>query len=107
MYIYPCTSFYTVRACRIRFLLKLHVNRFHGAPERNGIQVVETDFCPATEGPYVSPNGALASSRFFNLFGTGGSHEDYLHPAELRLIAEWLDIGGQYYNDLGEAPEAN
>ena len=63
--------------------------------------------CPATEGPYVSPNGALASGRFFNLFGTGGSHEDYLHPAELRLIAEWLDIGGQYYNDLGEAPEAN
>ena len=75
--------------------------------DENGIQVVETDFCPATEGPYVSPNGALASSRFFNLFGTGGSHEDYLHPAELRLIAEWLDIGGQYYNDLGEAPEAN
>ncbi len=49
----------------------------------------------------------MASSGFFDLFAPGGTHEDFLTPAELRLIAEWLDIGGQYYNDLFAAPEAN
>jgi hypothetical protein len=28
-------------------------------------------------------------------------------PAELRLVSEWLDIGGQYYNDPFVAPVAN
>ena len=65
--------------------------------------------CPATEGPYVSPAGARsgASNSFFALFQAGASHENYLTPAELRLITEWLDIGGQYYNDLFAAPERN
>ena len=65
--------------------------------------------CPATEGPYMSSAGAInnVSNRFFDIFAPGASHEDYLTPAELRLIAEWLDIGGQYYNDLFAAPEAN
>lgn len=63
--------------------------------------------CPATEGPYMSSAGAISSSRFFDIFEPGASHEDYLTPAELRVIAEWLDIGGQYYNDLFAAPEAN
>ena len=81
----------------------------NGDPEldENGIQIIDTDFCPATEGPYVSANGAMASNGFFSLFEAGGSHEDYLTPAELRVIAEWLDIGGQYYNDFFAAPEAN
>lgn len=43
--------------------------------------------------------GARNSGRFFNRFGTGGSHEGYLSPAELKLIREWLDIGAQYYNN--------
>ena len=34
----------------------------------------------------------------------GGSHAGYLSLAELRLIAEWLDIGAQYYNDPFAAP---
>ena len=34
-------------------------------------------------------------------------HTGYLTPAELRLISEWLDIGGQYYNDPFVAPVAN
>ena len=29
----------------------------------------------------------------------GGSHAGYLSPAELRLLAEWLDIGAQYFNN--------
>ncbi len=52
----------------------------------------------------MSPAGALASSRFFSRFETGGSHAGYLSPAELRLVAEWLDIGAQYYNDPFAAP---
>lgn len=53
----------------------------------------------------MSANGALASNRFLNVFRPGGSHEDFMSPAELRLIAEWLDIGAQYYNDPFAAPE--
>lgn len=52
----------------------------------------------------MSVNGARAS-RFFDVFEEGGSHEDFLSPAELRLIAEWLDIGGQYFNNPFDAPE--
>ena len=34
-------------------------------------------------------------------------HTGFLNTAELRLIAEWLDIGAQYYNDPFVAPVAN
>lgn len=44
-------------------------------------------------------------SRFFSKFATGGSHAGYLTTGELRLIAEWVDIGAQYYNDPFKAPE--
>ncbi|WP_417514158.1 hypothetical protein [Marinobacter sp.] len=53
----------------------------------------------------MSVNGALASTRFRNVFGPGGAHEDFLSAAELRLISEWLDIGAQYYNNPFAAPE--
>ena len=75
--------------------------------DENDMQIIDTVICPASEGPYVSPNGARASTAFFSVFAPGGTHEDYMTPAELRLISEWLDIGGQYYNDLFAAPEAN
>jgi Hydrazine synthase alpha subunit middle domain/WD40-like Beta Propeller Repeat len=54
--------------------------------------------------PSMSTAGANASNRFFSRFDVGGSHEGYLTPAELRLISEWLDIGGQYYNNPFDAP---
>jgi hypothetical protein len=54
--------------------------------------------------PSMSVNGARAST-FFDVFAEGGTHEDRLTPAELRLIAEWLDIGGQYFNNPFDAPE--
>lgn len=56
----------------------------------------------------MSAGGARASTRFFNKFdlGTGPTdHRGWLTPAELRLLAEWLDIGAQYYNDPFVAPE--
>ena len=34
-------------------------------------------------------------------------HTGFLTTGELRLISEWLDIGGQYYNDPFVAPVAN
>ena len=52
----------------------------------------------------MSVNGARASGNFFNLFREGGLHQGFLSPDELRLIAEWLDIGGQYYNNPFDAP---
>ncbi|WP_088556989.1 PD40 domain-containing protein [Marinobacter sp. es.042] len=52
----------------------------------------------------MSVNGARASE-FFDVFVEGGTHRDFLTPAELRLIAEWLDIGGQYFNNPFDAPE--
>ncbi|KXI29487.1 hypothetical protein AX660_13500 [Paraglaciecola hydrolytica] len=52
----------------------------------------------------MSVNGARASNRFFQVFNVGNSHHAWLSPVELKLIAEWLDIGGQYYNDPFVAP---
>jgi len=60
-------------------------------------------------GPYLnagSANGALSSAflgRFVHGSTTtpagGVNHADFLNPAELRLISEWLDIGAQYFNN--------
>jgi len=52
----------------------------------------------------MSVNGARAS-RFMDVFQAGGTHNGFMTPAELRLIAEWLDIGAQYYNNPFNAPE--
>ncbi len=59
---------------------------------------------PVPVSPSMTSAGARASVPFFGRFDTGGSHAGWLTPAELRLIAEWLDIGGQYYNDPFMAP---
>jgi len=59
---------------------------------------------PVPVDPSMSPAGARDSTAFFSRFDAGGTHAGWLTPAELRLIAEWLDIGGQYYNDPFMAP---
>jgi hypothetical protein len=59
---------------------------------------------PVPVSPSMTSVGASASEPFFSRFDPGGSHVGWLTPAELRLIAEWLDIGGQYYNDPFMAP---
>lgn len=53
----------------------------------------------------MSVGGALASEEFFDRFEAGRSHAGYLSSAELRLIAEWLDVGAQYYNNPFDVPE--
>jgi hypothetical protein len=59
---------------------------------------------PVPVSPSMSAAGARASTAFFSRFDAGGTHSGWLTPAELRLVAEWLDIGGQYYNDPFMAP---
>lgn len=54
--------------------------------------------------PAMSAAGARASTAFFSRFDPGGSHAGFLDAIELKLIAEWLDIGAQYYNNPFEAP---
>lgn len=59
---------------------------------------------PVPVAASMSVNGARFSDAFFDRFREDGSHEGFLSPAELRLVAEWLDIGGQYYNNPFDAP---
>jgi len=70
-----------------------------------GIDPVSGDpiLVPVSVGQSMRTSGSL-SSPFFNRFLAGGSHENYLTSHELRLISEWLDIGGQYFNNPFDAP---
>ena len=54
--------------------------------------------------PSMSAGSARASTRFFSRFDTGGTHAGYLTTAEKRLLAEWVDIGAQYFNNPFIAP---
>ena len=60
---------------------------------------------PVPVAPSLQVGSALQSEAFFNLFATGGSHQGDLSAAELKLLAEWLDIGAQYYNSPFVIPE--
>ncbi|MBF7074555.1 PD40 domain-containing protein [Glaciecola sp. MH2013] len=68
--------------------------------EGNPIQVTQQ----VTVTSSMRTAGANASGRFFAPFEEGGSHQGWLSPAELRLISEWLDVGGQNYNNPFDAP---
>jgi Hydrazine synthase alpha subunit middle domain/WD40-like Beta Propeller Repeat len=56
--------------------------------------------------PPASVAGARASGRFFGRFeDPADMHFDMLSGAERRLIAEWLDVGAQYYNNPFDVPQ--
>ncbi len=69
---------------------------------------------PPTQQPVILPapmtaGDAAASTAFLRMFD--GSYHDpvldhtgFMTIGELRLVSEWLDIGGQYYNDPFVAP---
>jgi hypothetical protein len=60
---------------------------------------------PIPTPPPASVAGARASSDFFDRFNDPNDlHFDILSQAERRLIAEWLDVGAQYYNNPFDAP---
>ncbi len=53
----------------------------------------------------MARGSARGSARFFNKFTTFNAatdsmdHRKLLNESELKLLAEWLDIGGRYYNN--------
>jgi hypothetical protein len=58
----------------------------------------------------ASVAGARASDEFFERFEDSAAnqtvdHYNTLSGAERRLIAEWLDIGAQYYNNPFDVPQ--
>jgi hypothetical protein len=77
-----------------------------------------TIMVPVSLAPPMAAGSANASvAKFLGIFaanyqdpnaGQPGEvdHRGFLTTAELRLIAEWLDIGAQYYNDPFVAPAA-
>ena len=55
--------------------------------------------------PPASVAGAIFSGQFFDRFEDPNDlHFNSLSAAERRLIAEWLDVGAQYYNNPFDAP---
>lgn len=56
-------------------------------------------------GNSMSGGSSRGSGRFFNRFYTFNvetetiDHRDYLNPAEMKLLSEWLDLGAAYYNN--------
>jgi Hydrazine synthase alpha subunit middle domain len=61
-------------------------------------------FATVPVAPSMRTAGANASPAFFNRFDAGGTHAGYLSDAEKKLLAEWLDVGAQYYNNPFDAP---
>ncbi|MEJ2273346.1 MAG: hypothetical protein P8Y01_02045 [Woeseiaceae bacterium] len=61
---------------------------------------------PIPQPAPASAGSALASSDFFDRFNDPNDlHFNILSQAEQRLVAEWLDVGAQYYNNPFDAPE--
>ena len=68
------------------------------------------DVIPNPNGSPARSAGARASGRFFNRFEDSANnatvdHFGFLNSAERRLIAEWLDVGAQYYNNPFDVPQ--
>lgn len=77
--------------------------------DENGEPIPIIEFVTVPVQASMSTAGARSSNRFFQRFEQNNpnytvQHVGFLSPAELKLIAEWLDIGGQYYNDPFVAP---
>ena len=68
-------------------------------PDINGVP--QFQFYPVSNSMV---RGRAINSRFFGKFYAGGTHEGWLSDAELKLLAEWVDIGAQYYNSFFEIP---
>jgi len=70
--------------------------------DADGNDIIE--FIPQPSPASVA--GARASSDFFDRFNEPNDlHFNILSKAEQRLVAEWLDVGAQYFNNPFDAPE--
>lgn len=71
-------------------------------PNGEPIPLTEPVRVPAS----MRTSSALASGRFFQPFDDPeNQHSLWLSPVERKLIAEWLDVGGQYYNNPFAIPQ--
>lgn len=57
-------------------------------------------FAPVPE----SPAGRFMAKMAGGVVGETVNHAGFMTPGELKLVAEWLDIGAQYYNDPFAVP---
>ena len=78
--------------------------------DENGDLVLDDDGNPIPVLVPVAVPGSMRAgnalgSAFFSVFSAGAAHQGYLSSAELKLIADWLDIGAQYYNSPFVVPE--
>ena len=79
--------------------------------DANGDPVLDVDgnpipvLVPISVSPSLNVAGANFSPRFFDRFAPGNTHEGRLTDAELKLVSEWIDIGGQYYNNPFDVPQ--
>lgn len=61
---------------------------------------------PVSVQPVLDVAGASFSEAFFDRFDpVSGSHAGRLSASELKLISEWIDVGGQYYNNPFDVPQ--
>lgn len=62
----------------------------------------------AVQAPAAINPGSANGSQFFPVMGgnVGGTvnHRAFMTASELRLVAEWVDVGAQYYNNPFAAP---
>jgi hypothetical protein len=99
-----------------------------GAPipivDGNGAPILDADGNPTFKsvGRLMAANSAAGSAAFFNCLTNNQchlqdvdtpvtpaplNHTGLLTKAELRLLSEWLDNGGQYFNDVVKAVQAD
>ncbi len=75
--------------------------------DANGNRIIDTvsQLRPKEVNRLMTSSGARNQAAFFDLFeGNDPIHAGTLSESELRLIAEWLDLGAQYYNNPFAAP---
>ena len=109
---YKINKAYDKTPIRRKFERKINKNKINEIPnlvdfmEVIGVDVDGIDIlAPVNVIPSMSAGGANASNRFFSRFDNAADmHSEFLSDAEKRLIAEWLDVGAQYYNNPFDAP---
>ena len=90
-----------------------HLHAYRELIASDNLQVVVADALVETGtviAPPASINGARQSFGFFGRFEDPANnitvnHYNFLNSAERRLIAEWLDVGAQYYNNPFDVPQ--
>jgi len=81
-----------------------------GVDPVTGLDIVQN----VVVNPPMNVAGANFSNNFLLRFDANGTHtfvdptdgltKSYLTGGELKMVAEWLDIGGQYFNNPFDAP---